>query len=86
MCARPLTVRFIGRRHVADGANRRGVGHQLEWITRSAKDVDAVLCDYRNYVHQEKERSHGVVIGPDDATMLWGITKSLVQQLLASTK
>lgn len=58
------------------------VGHELGWITRSAKDVAAVLRDYRNYVHPEKERSHGVVLGIGDSEMLWGITKSLARQLL----
>src|SRR5262249_7683631 len=33
------------------------VGSELGWITRSGKDVAAVLRDYRNYVHPEKERS-----------------------------
>ncbi len=60
------------------------VGHELGWITKSAKDVAAVLRDYRNYIHPEKERSHGVVLNEDDATMLWGVTKSLVHQLLRS--
>jgi hypothetical protein len=59
------------------------VGHELGWITRSAKDVAVVLRDYRNYVHPEKERSHGVVLGPDDAQMFWELTKSLAHQLLA---
>lgn len=36
------------------------VGHELGWISRSAKDVAALLRDYRNYVHPEKERSHAV--------------------------
>ena len=40
------------------------VAHELGWITRSAKDVAVVLRDYRNYVHPEKERSHGVMNRP----------------------
>src|SRR6266508_3631639 len=35
------------------------VAHEICWITRSGKDVAAVLRDYRNYVHPEKQRSHG---------------------------
>ena len=58
------------------------VGHELGWISRSTKDVAAVLRDYRNYVHPEKERSHGVVLGNGDSDMLWTLTKSLVRQLL----
>jgi hypothetical protein len=59
------------------------VGHDLKWISRSAKDVAAILRDYRNYIHPEKERSHGVVLTADDATMLWEVTKSLSRELLA---
>lgn len=59
------------------------VGHDLEWISRSAKDVAVVLRDYRNYIHPEKERAHGVALSVDDATMLWGVTKTLAKELLA---
>ena len=60
------------------------VGHELGWITRSAKDVAGVLSEYRNYVHPEKERRHNVELQGQDTAMLWGVTKSLVQQLLDS--
>jgi hypothetical protein len=59
------------------------VGHDLGWISRSAKDVAAILRDYRNYIHPEKERAHGVSLSGDDAAMLWEITKSLSKELLA---
>lgn len=58
------------------------VAHELGWITPSAKDVAAVLRDYRNYVHPEKERSHGIVLTDGDSTMLWQVTRSLSRQLL----
>lgn len=58
------------------------VGHDLGWISRSAKDVAAILRDYRNYIHPEKERAHGVTLSGDDAAMLWEITKSLSTELL----
>ena len=58
------------------------VGHELGWITNSAKDVAAVLRDYRNYVHPEKERSHRVVLTSADGGMLWDVTKGLARQLL----
>jgi hypothetical protein len=58
------------------------VGHELNWITRSGKDVAAVLRDYRNYVHPEKERAHGVVLAEHDSQMFWEVTKALVRQLL----
>lgn len=62
------------------------VGHELQWITRSAKDVAAVLCEYRNYVHPEKERRHKVLLREQDTVMLWGVTKGLVHQLLQPVK
>jgi hypothetical protein len=58
------------------------VGHELKWISHSAKDVGAILRDYRNYVHPEKERAHGIVLTLDDARMLWEVTKSLSRELL----
>lgn len=60
------------------------VAAELGWITRSGKDVAAVLRDYRNYIHPEKERAHGVNLNEHDSGMFWEVTKSLVRQLLAS--
>ncbi|MDW7761680.1 MAG: hypothetical protein SCM96_13730 [Acidobacteriota bacterium] len=59
------------------------VGHDLGWISRSAKDVAAILRDYRNYVHPEKERAYGINLSVDDAAMLWEITKTLSKELLS---
>ena len=59
------------------------VGHELKWISKSGKDVAGVLREYRNYIHPEKERSHGVVLELDDARMLWEVTKTLSRELLA---
>ncbi len=61
------------------------VAAELGWITSSGKDVAAVLRDYRNYIHPEKERSHGVVLNEHDSGMFWEVTKNLVRQLLASS-
>ena len=60
------------------------VGAELGWITKPGKDVGAVLRDYRNYVHPEKERAHGVTLNEHDAAMFWELTKSLAKQLLGS--
>jgi hypothetical protein len=60
------------------------VGHELNWITESAKDVADVLKEYRNYVHPEKERRHGVVLALNDSSIFWSVTKALVRQLLMS--
>lgn len=62
------------------------VGQELGWISRAGKDVAAVLRDYRNYVHPEKERSHGVTLNPHDSNMFWQLTKILAHQLLESTR
>ena len=62
------------------------VGHDAKWISKSARDVAAVLGEFRNYVHPAKERRHGVSLGEQDSEMLWGVTKNLVGQLIASTK
>ncbi len=62
------------------------VGHDVKWISKSARDVAAVLGEFRNYVHPAKERRHGVSLGEQDSEMLWGVTKNLVGQLIASTK
>jgi hypothetical protein len=61
------------------------VGHDVGWITRSARDLAAVLGEYRNYVHPEKERRYGG-LGEQDSAILWGVTKSLVTQLLVSAQ
>lgn len=60
------------------------VGHELKWITESAKDVADILKEYRNYIHPEKERRHGVALTLNDSTMFWSVTKALVRQLLLS--
>jgi hypothetical protein len=58
------------------------VGQELGWISRSGNDVAAVLRDYRNYIHPEKQRSHGVTLNAHDSAMFWEVTKSLTRQLL----
>jgi len=59
-----------------------GVAHELNWITVAAKDVGAVLRDYRNYIHPQKELSHGVSLTPGDAAILWEIGKCISRELL----
>lgn len=59
------------------------VGHELKWLSNSAKNVAVILRDYRNYIHPEKERSHGVTLSPDDAVMFWEVTKTLSRELLS---
>lgn len=59
------------------------IGHELKWISSSAKHVAVIVRDYRNYIHPEKERSHGVILSSDDAALFWEVTKTLSRELLA---
>ena len=58
------------------------VAHELKWITTTAKDIGEVLRDYRNYIHPQKEFSHGISLTPGDAEMLWNIAKGMILQVL----
>lgn len=58
------------------------VAHELGWITKATKDIGEVLRDYRNYIHPQKEFSHGITLEPGDALMLWEVAKSITLQLL----
>jgi hypothetical protein len=58
------------------------VAHELKWITKTTHDVGGVMREYRNYVHPQKEHSHGVSLTPADARTLWEIAKSISRQIL----
>ncbi len=58
------------------------VAHELRWISRSARDVGAVLRDYRNYVHPQKELSHGISLWAQDAALWWEVSKLVARELL----
>jgi hypothetical protein len=58
------------------------VAHELGWITKTTKDIGEVVRDYRNYIHPQKELSHGIALEPGDAHMLWEVAKSITLQLL----
>lgn len=60
------------------------VAHEMKWIRQAARDVGIVMRDYRNYIHPDKERRHGVEINHDDAQMFWTIFQSLATQILKS--
>lgn len=60
------------------------VGHELGWISVSAKDVGEVLRDYRNYIHPFKQLSHGVDLNTDDSNLLWEVSKAITRQVIAS--
>jgi hypothetical protein len=58
------------------------VGHELKWITDSARQVADILKEFRNYVHPTKELRHGIRLEVSDSAMFWTVTKTLVRQLL----
>ena len=58
------------------------VAHELGWISQTTKDIGAVVRDYRNYIHPQKEYSHGSTISSEDARMLWEVAKSVMRQIL----
>lgn len=60
------------------------VGHELGWITDSARQIADVLKEYRNYIHPAKELRHQVQLAHNDSAMFWQVTKALVRQLLMS--
>jgi hypothetical protein len=60
------------------------VGHDLGWISVSAKDVGKVLRDYRNYVHPYKQLSHGINLTTEDASLFWEISKNISRQVIKS--
>lgn len=60
------------------------VTHELKWVSNSAKDVGVVLRDYRNYIHPNKELTHGVKLNPNDARMFWDICKNITREVIAS--
>jgi hypothetical protein len=62
--------------------NYMDVAHELRWISKTAKDIGEVVRDYRNYIHPQKEYSHGVSISPEDARMLWEVAKTVTSQIL----
>ena len=62
--------------------NYMDVAHELNWISKTAKDIGEVVRDYRNYIHPQKEYSHGINMSPDDAHMLWEVAKTVTVQIL----
>lgn len=57
---------------------------ELRWITVSAGAVGSVLRDYRNYIHPQKQLSHGLHLLPTDADLFWEVTKKIARQVVSS--
>jgi hypothetical protein len=62
------------------------VVHELGWITVSARDVGAVLRDYRNYIHPQKQLSHNVHLQLADAKLFWEVSKGIARQVIDSAR
>lgn len=62
------------------------VAKELGWIRQSAKDVGQVLRDYRNYIHPEKELSHGIAVDSQDTTMFVNVFCSIAEQIIVSAR
>jgi len=62
------------------------VAHELKWIRQTAKDVSEVLRDYRNYIHPQKELSHGLSLDSNDTAMFWPVFSTLADQIIGSAK
>jgi hypothetical protein len=60
------------------------VAKELGWIRQSAKDVGQVLRDYRNYIHPEKELSHGITVVAEDTAMFVNVLSSIAEQIIKS--
>ena len=60
------------------------VANELGWIKQSAKDVGQVLRDYRNYIHPEKELSHGITVDGRDTSMFVTVFCSMAEQIIAT--
>ena len=68
------------------------VSHEMGWIRKPVKDVSAILRDYRNIIHPEKELSLmrkmkiDVLVNNLDAKMFWRIFFELSEQISRSVK
>jgi hypothetical protein len=93
-CFQSILVRYI-RAHDKSRFNAKplnewtlknyiDVGHDLGWISVSAKDVGEVLRDYRNYIHPYKQLSHGINLTTEDASLFWEISKNISRQVIKS--
>ena len=58
------------------------VAHEMCWIGKATRDVGEVLRDYRNLIHPQKERTHGVHISSSDARIFWSLVTAITNELL----
>jgi hypothetical protein len=58
------------------------VAHELGWITQTVHGISDVVRDYRNFIHPHKQHSEKMFVSPEDAKILWEISKSIARQTL----
>ena len=58
------------------------VAYEIGWISRGAKDVGAILRDYRNLIHPQKELTQKFHISSQDAQLFSKITFAIIEELL----
>ena len=61
------------------------VAHELKWISQPVRDLGSVLRDYRNYIHPEKQRAHGLAFRTEDVSIFWEIAKGICRQLISGS-
>jgi hypothetical protein len=58
------------------------VAHELGWITQTVHGISDIVRDYRNFIHPHKQHSEKMFVSPEDAKILWEISKSIARQTL----
>jgi hypothetical protein len=91
-----MQISQITRRDIVDAIgvekiNWSGRMEEPEFLSRlfnlsslPSTDGRSVLRDYRNYVHPQKQLSHGVHLKSDDAKLFWEVSKSIARQVIDS--
>ena len=59
------------------------VAHELGWITQTVQSISDIVRDYRNFIHPQKQHSEEMFVSPEDAKILWEISKSIARQTMA---
>lgn len=62
--------------------NYLDVAKELKWITQTIHGIGDVVRDYRNFIHPHKQHLDGMFVDPDDAKILWEISKNITRQSL----
>jgi hypothetical protein len=58
------------------------VAQELGWITQTVHGISDIVRDYRNFIHPHKQHSEKMFVSPEDAKILWEISKSIARQTL----